>query len=239
MYIPLIHFVYAGYKYADDAVTLGLTNGDESSYRAEVEHFISWCDKNYLQLNLTKTKEIVFDFRKMPPQPKFINIGGTDIEIVKSYKYLGTTVDSKLSWTEECRSVISKARTRMYFLRKLRSLHIDRTILNLFYKSLVESIVLFNCVIWFGVCRKQDFKRMEAIVRQASKITGESYDLTKECTDRIANMADGIMLNENHPLHDYFEFLRSGRRLRSLKCRTNRYADSFVPYAIRMCNNNR
>ena len=130
----------------------------------------------------------------------------------------------------------------MNFLRKLRSLHVDATILRLFYKSVVESILLFNCVVWFGACRKEDFKKMEAIVKQASKIIGERRDLARECTDhadRIIKNANEIMSNKNHPLHDYYEFLRSGRRLRSMKCRTKRYADSFVPHSIRMCNNSK
>ena len=122
-----------------------MNNGDETNYRTNVRHFTAWCDKNnYLQLNSTKNKEIVFDFRKSPPQIDPINIKGAEIEIVHKYKYVGTTIDNKLSWSEECKSVISKAHTRMYFLRKLRSLHVvDATILRLFYKSVVESILFF------------------------------------------------------------------------------------------------
>ena len=224
-------------KYADDTVILGLIDKDETSYRAEIDRFTHWCDENHLKLNPTKTKEIVFDFRKTPRQIEPINVKGANIEIVKSYRYLGTVLDSKLSWSEECSSITSKARTRMYFLRKLRKIRIDKTILSLFYKSVIESIFMFNCVIWFGACRKQDFKRMESIAHQASKITRECHNMTKQCTDKILHTARSIMSNDNHPLHRYFESLRSGKRLRSLKCRTNRYANSFIPHAIRMCNN--
>ena len=171
--------------------------GDETNYRTNVRHLTAWCDKNYLQLNSTKTKELVFYFRKSPPQIDPINIKDAEIEIVHKYKYLGTTIDSKLSWSEECKSVISKAHTRMYFLRKLRSLHVDATILRLFYKSVVESILFFNCVVWFGACRKEDFKKMEAIVKQASKIIGERRDLVRECTDRIIKKGNEIMSNKN------------------------------------------
>ena len=225
-------------KYADDTVIVGLmNNGDESNYRSNVRHFTEWCEKNYLQLNSTKTKEIVFDFRKSCPHTVPINIKGTNIEIVHKYKYLGTTVDNKLSWSEECKSIISKAHTRMYFLRKLKSLHVDRPILRVFYKSMVESILLFNCTVWFSSCKKEALKKMEAITKQASKIIGERCDLANECTDRIIKKANEIMSNKNHPLHNYYELLRSGRRLRSMKCRTKRFSDSFVPYSIRMCNN--
>ena len=94
----------------------------------------------------------------------------------------------------------------MYFLRKLRSLHVDATMIRLFYKSVVESILSFICVVWFGACRKEDFKKMEAIVKQASNIFGERRDLARECTDRIIKTANEIMSNKNHPLHYYYEF---------------------------------
>ena len=224
-------------KYADDTVILGLVRGNETNYRDNIERFIIWCENNYLHLNPTKTKEIVFDFRVGPPQIDPINVNGVDIEIVNKYKYLGTTIDNKLSWAEECKCIISKAQTRMYFLRKLRSLRVDMSIMGLFYKSVVESIFLFNCVVWFGACRKEDFKKMEAIVKRASKIIGERRDLAEECTARILQMSKEILANEDHPLHHHYEFMRSGRRLRSRRCRTKRYAGSFVPYSIREYNN--
>ena len=52
-------------------------------------------------------------------------------------------------WAEECKSIVSKAQTRMYSLRKLGSLHVDKPILSMFYKSIVESVLVFNCVVWF------------------------------------------------------------------------------------------
>ena len=47
--------------------------------------FTDWCTANFLELNVSKTKELIFDFRRSqcPVQPATI---GTDTE----YKYLGT-----------------------------------------------------------------------------------------------------------------------------------------------------
>jgi hypothetical protein len=39
-----------------------------------------------------------------------------------------------------------------------------------------------------------------------------------------------------HPLHNQYVILPSGRRFRSLKCRTSRYLKSFVPSSIRILN---
>ena len=52
-------------KFADDTAVLGLIkNKNEISYRSEVSKFVQWCNTNYLQLNVNKTKEMVIDFRK-------------------------------------------------------------------------------------------------------------------------------------------------------------------------------
>ncbi len=52
-------------KFADDTVVLGLINNDdEAAYLDEVERLTSWCQDNCLSLNVSKTKELIGDFRK-------------------------------------------------------------------------------------------------------------------------------------------------------------------------------
>ena len=226
------------FKYADDTAIWGMiNNNDESTYRSNIDRFIKWCDDNFLQINPSKTKEIIIDFRAAPPKHEPVTIRQENIEIVPKFKYLGTTIiDNKLTWRDECRSIVAKAHTRMFYLRKLGSLHVDKPILRLFYKSTVESIFLFNCVIWFGACKKEDFKKMQSVVKRASKIIGSKQDLEVECKNLILNKAKDIMSNSNHNLKYLYEFLPSGRRLRSLKCRTSRYSGSYVPFSIRLQN---
>ena len=123
-----------------------------------------------------------------------------------------------------------------YFLRKLRSFHVDRTIMQLFYRSVVESVILCNCLIWFGSCRQRDFKPLVRIVKQAGKITGEFRNLENVCLEKILQKANEVVANESHVLHKYYEYMRSGKRLRAIKCRTERYRKSFVPLSVRMLN---
>ena len=53
------------FKFADDTTVTGLiTDNDETNYRREIEGIVSWCDNNNLFLNVTKTKELIVDFRK-------------------------------------------------------------------------------------------------------------------------------------------------------------------------------
>ena len=51
-------------KFPDDTTVIGLiTNGDETAFREEVRALTSWCQDNNLQLNLSKTKELIENYR--------------------------------------------------------------------------------------------------------------------------------------------------------------------------------
>ncbi len=90
-------------KFADDTVVLGLiSNNDETAYLDEVERLTSWCQDNCLSLNVTKTKELIVDFRKwhlLPYTP--LMISGTPVERVSSFKYLGVNISEDLTWTTQ------------------------------------------------------------------------------------------------------------------------------------------
>ena len=53
-------------KYPDDTVVLGLINNDvKDEYRRTVSYVSEWLLDNYLDVNVTKTKEMVLDNHKV------------------------------------------------------------------------------------------------------------------------------------------------------------------------------
>lgn len=93
-----------------------------------------------------------------------MKIKNENIEMILEYKYLWTTIDNKFTWHDDHTSIVASAQS-MFYLRILSYLYVDNPI---FYKCIVVSILLFNYVVWFWACRKDDFKKMESVVKRPS-----------------------------------------------------------------------
>ncbi|KAK0132925.1 Immunoglobulin kappa variable 4-1 [Merluccius polli] len=113
-------------KFADDMTVLGLIRGiDESAYRKEVKELTSWCSSYNLHLNVSKTREMVIDFRRTSHHLMPLTIEGAVVERVESIKFLGVhladdlgTVESVLSygltsWFGSCRAQERKKLSRI------------------------------------------------------------------------------------------------------------------------------
>ncbi len=100
-------------KFADDTSVVGLiSNNYETHYREEVAQLAEWCGANNLSLNVSKTKEVVMDFR----QPTPLTIDSSTVERVSSTKFLGVHIKEDLIWTTNTTSLSKKAQQRLHFL---------------------------------------------------------------------------------------------------------------------------
>ena len=58
-------------KFADDTELVGkISNDEDAKYYKQIENFVNWCDKNYLYLKVSKTKEMCIDFYKKSKMPQ-------------------------------------------------------------------------------------------------------------------------------------------------------------------------
>ena len=225
-------------KFADDTTVAGLiTNGDESSYKTQVNELVEWCDSNNLLLNASKTKEIIVDFRKKPTIINPTVIKGEDIEQTDCFKFLGTFISQNLKWEENITATVKKANQRLYFLRQLKKFNMTQDILVNLYRSVIESILTFSIIVWFdGITGKQKLQ-LNRIVKTASKIVGCSLPTLEDIhVQRVKKRSEKIIEDASHPANHLFELLPSGRRYRTLKCGTTRSRQSFFPRAVQIMN---
>ncbi|XP_078795139.1 uncharacterized protein LOC144988552 [Oryzias latipes] len=190
LFFPLSSFLFTLYtadcynsdtchiqKFADDTAIVGCISGDEEEeYRSLVDDFVVWSHKNNLQLNTSKTKELVVDFGRDRPNPRPVLIGVEEVEVVQTYTYLGLWLDIKLDWTSNTGQLYKKAQSRMYFLRRLRSFNICKKLLGIFYQSVVASVLTYAVVCWGGSTSKTDFSRLEKLIRRAGSVVGTRLD---------------------------------------------------------------
>ena len=132
-------------------------------------------DKNYLYLNVPKTKEMCIDFGKNQRCPKPVYVKGEAVEKIETYKYMGVVFDSKLNLKENINSVLKKVNTRMYCLRKLRSFGVNSGMLVTFYNAVICIIIVYGSVCWGGNISKFDRGRLEKIVQKKQVVLWECH----------------------------------------------------------------
>ena len=77
-----------------------------------------WCQNNNPSLNVSKTKELIVDYRKRRAEQVPINIDGAEVERVESFKILGVHITNKPSWSKHTKTVVKRARQPFFSLRR-------------------------------------------------------------------------------------------------------------------------
>lgn len=101
-------------KFNDDTTIVGLkSDNSEKAYRKEIQDYTALCSYNHLDLNISKTKEIILDFRKSKPtEQSALWIHGEEVE---SFKFLGLHISADLTWCTHISLLEGKAQQRRYF----------------------------------------------------------------------------------------------------------------------------
>jgi len=134
------------------------------------------------------------------------------VDIGNSYKYLGTIIDNKLSWSLNTNSIFSKCQQRLYFLCLLRSFGIDNTILNLFYSSVIQSVVSFNIIVWWSSAGKCQQGTLNRIRNKAIKLFGSDVPHLDELyVQNVIKKVNSILNDQSHILHPQYLTMRSHR----------------------------
>ena len=225
-------------KFADDTTVAGFIHGsDDTVYRHEISKLTTWCSDNNLELNVGKTEEMIIDFRRgagSEIQPLLIN--GSEVKIVKTFKFLGIHLSNDLGWGPNVDHCVKKAQRRMYFLRRLRSFGMSSSVSAKFYRAEIESVLTLSITVWYGSATVDDKKRLQRIVRTAETIVGTPFPSIETIyQERLLKKASAIVKDLCHPANELFQLMKSGR-YRSFPVTSKRALTSTYPAAVKFLN---
>ena len=165
-------------------------------------------------------------------------LNGTEVEMVKSIKFLGVTFSQDLSWHENTKTIIKKSQQRLFFLRRLKEFTQNTQILLNFYRCIIESILTSSFTVWFGNLTVKERNSLNSVVRRARRIIGANLPALEELySSRLLSRASSIMSDPaGHPASSLLKLLPLGRRYGSIGCSTKRSTQSFFPSAVRELN---
>ena len=131
-----------------------------------------WCQDNNLSLNVSKTKEIIVDYRKRRAEHAPIHIDEAVVERVESFKLICVHIPNKLSWSKHTKKVVKRARQHLFHLRRLKRFGMGPQILRNLHSCNIESSLTGCITVWYGNCLASGRKALQRVVRTALYITG-------------------------------------------------------------------
>ena len=144
-------------KYADDTSIL-VPQHSSVSMQQEFQNLQTWSIANKLQINLQKTKEIVFRrpsaWNFITPQPLPF------IEQLTVTKFLGIHISATCSTTIHVEHILSVANQRLYLLQQLKCQGLSRNALHIIFTAIVLSVVTYALPAFSGQLSNGDKDRL-------------------------------------------------------------------------------
>ena len=173
--------------YADDVILYTPINSKEDCYQLQKDLTIleRWANKWKMTFNVQKCEFIRITHKKKPIFYHY-TLYDTVVQEVTHTKYLGLTIDSKLSWSEHIRQITNKANSIKGFLqRNLHSYPISVKVSC--YKSLIKPILEYACVVWDPYAQK-DILAIESVQRRCARFVYNNYSSYASVTNMLQNL---------------------------------------------------
>ena len=122
----------------DTSASEVVRKGESNAAQLIADGVSAWSEKNKLQLNSNKCKELRISFAKTKQAFQPVVIDGKYLDVVTSAKLLGVTITSDLIWNKHINEVIKKAARSLYFLVQLKRATVPLNDLKFFYITCIR-----------------------------------------------------------------------------------------------------
>ncbi|CAB4006150.1 RNA-directed DNA polymerase from mobile element jockey [Paramuricea clavata] len=123
-----------------------------------------------MRLNAKKTKEFRVSFLQSEPEFDHLTINGSPLEVVDSFKLLGITLSSDLSWNIHVSNISAKASKRLYALRILKRHGVPVKNLISIFCSFIRPVLEYACQVWHSSLPLMLSDQIEHTQKRALKI---------------------------------------------------------------------
>ena len=238
-------------KYVDDTTVYSISNNpQDTTLQHAVDKAIQWSKDNHMNINASKTKEMVISYAKDTPNIPHITIDNDPIERVDSCKLLGVELNDKLTWHQHINTQFKKASTRLFFISQLKRTKMSPDDMVKVYTSLVRPLTEYACQVWHSSLSGEQSDMLESIQERALRMIYPSLSYVEACQttglptlhqrrDVLCKRLFEDCQDPDHKLHSLLPPERnvaySHRRKSKYplpKVKTDRYKNSFIPYCL-------
>lgn len=212
-------------QYADDLL-LYVNGFSEDELCSKLSYSLSklndWLDNNGLTLSVPKSSIVLFT-RKRVSSPITVYYKNEIIPVKNNAKFLGITLDSKLTGLPHCYNVFAKCERALNILRCLSGVWwgAHPTSLKLLYNALIRSILDYGSFI-LEPCSKVGLKKLDAIQHKALRLILGAMKSTPinamqiECVESPLSIRRQLLCDRflfrafqfnNHPLYEKLQTL--------------------------------
>ena len=163
-------------KFADDS-RLIVPACNSHTCESELANIEQWSAKNNLQLNRSKSSEIIFyaKQRRTRPPADIPTLAG--IPRVTRINVLGVTLSDDLTFHEHIGDVIKSAAGSLYAMRQLKAYGMRDELIQKVFSASALAKVQYCSPAWWGFVDSGDKERLEAFIAKAKKANFCSKDV--------------------------------------------------------------
>ena len=226
---------------------------DRSKVFQQLSKTKEYSEKNDMKINTKKTNLMIFNpCRSKDFHPNF-NIDDITLDVVEKTRLLGVHLRSDLKWHDNTSNMVKKAYSKLWMLRRLRTLGADVQDLVDIYCKQVRCHLEFAVPVWQGAITKFERTTIERVQRCALRIIlGDGYRNYQNALE-ILNLEDlesrnvKLCLNfglkaARHPKHSQWfkerlnHTTRSNMRYYPAFASNKRFENSPIAYITKLLN---
>ena len=196
-------------QYADDAAAWKSAKSKKrlvQLMQTILDIIYKWAASLGIKISVGKTEVVMYNCEKLPDEsvPK-LKVGDQTLDFKSHGKFLGMTLDNKLTWKKHIDQLIERCKKDLNLMRYLSgtSFGADKVTLIKIYKSLIRSKIDYGCQAYASASQSQ-LSRLDRIQAAALRIATGAYKSTANIDVQIECCVPPLKLRREELILKYW-----------------------------------